>query len=85
MSICFTPDELTEIREFINAIEHTVPIPCPAPDHKRLPVTVILHDAMGDVAASAYITGDDSPRITFPSSVKGDQLRTLLTGTEAGA
>lgn len=78
MSTAFTTDDLSEIREFVNAIEHTVPIPAPLPDNRRLDVTVILHDGVGDVAAVATITNDIATRIHFPAAVTGDQLRALL-------
>lgn len=83
MSVHFTPDELEEIREFVNSIEHSAYIPSPAPERKRLAVTVILHDAVGDVAVTAHLTADDTPRIAFPAGVKGDRLEKLLTGDGA--
>lgn len=80
MSLSFTPDELGEIREFVDAIRHTVRVPTPEPERKPLPVTVILHDGLGDVAVSAHIASDGATRVTFPAGVKGDQLEKLLGG-----
>ncbi len=64
----FTTDDLRQIADLADHLDFSAPIPTPKGSESRLPLEVLILDAMNEVAVRIEVPHTGDTTITFPSA-----------------